>query len=244
MKKSLVCLAGFFISVGLMAQSRKDDSIALEVLDRMSGVIGQLESCGFKLKTESDIKDYPYGLSKHFSEYEVYMSGPDKMLILGQGHKGHRQFVYNGQHMAYYSYDDHNYGLIPAPSTTLKAIDSVNKAYGFEFPAADFFYPAFTDDLVESTDSIKFIGMVTIEGKRYFHIIAFSKEFDLQFWINDDAYTLPGKFAFRYKNQEGNPQYVGSFSDWEINPKLPDAMFEFYPPPGSQVVRIMSKNEK
>jgi hypothetical protein len=210
----------------------------------MAGVISQLESCGFKLNTESDLKDYPHGLNKQFSEYQVYMSGQDRMLVIGHGHKGHRKFAYNGQQMAYYSFDENNYGLIPSPPTTIETIDSINKAYGIEFPAADFFYPAFTEDLIENTDSIRFLGIVNIEGKAYFHIMAYAKNIDLQFWINDDAYTLPGKFSICYKKEEGYPQYMSSFSDWEINPKLPEAIFEFNPPPGATLIRILSKSDK
>jgi hypothetical protein len=33
----------------------------------MSNVIGVLESCSFKLNTESDIKESPYGVVKKFS---------------------------------------------------------------------------------------------------------------------------------------------------------------------------------
>ena len=244
MKKLFIFFSGMLVSLGLSAQSKSDDSVALIILDRMSGVISDMESCSFKLNTESDVQEPPYGLVKRFGEYETFMSGPNKMLVIGQGHKGHRQFVYNGQQLSFYSFDEHNYGVIPAPSTTIKTMDSVNTAYGIEFPAADFFYPAFTDDLIENTDSIRYLGMVTIEGKHYFHIMAYAREMNLQFWINDDAYTLPGKFAITYKNQEGNPQYMASFSEWQINPNLPEAMFDFYPPPGAHQIRIMSKFDK
>jgi hypothetical protein len=244
MKKTFISLVGLLLSLGLVAQSRSDDSVAILILDRMSDVISGLESCSFKLNTESDVREYPYGLVKKFSEFETYMSGPNKMMFIARGIRGHRQYVYNGQQLAYYSFDDHNYGLIPAPATTIKAIDSVNTSYGIEFPAADFFYPAFTKDLIENSDSIRYLGMAGIEGKDYFHIMAFAKDMNLQFWINNDAYTLPGKFSITYKHQEDSPQYMASFSEWQINPKLPDAMFEFYPPPGATMVRIMSKSEK
>ncbi|HTQ65059.1 MAG TPA: DUF2092 domain-containing protein [Puia sp.] len=244
MKKIFILFSVMMISLGIRAQSKSDDSVAVLILDRMSGVISDMESCSFKLTTEADVMEHPYGLVKKFGEYETFMSGPNKMMVIGRGYKGHRQFVYNGQQLAYYSFDEHNYGAIPAPSTTIRTIDSVHSTYGIEFPAADFFYPAFTDDLIENTDSIRFLGTPTIEGKQYFHIIAYAKEMNLQFWINDDAYTLPGKFSITYKNQEGNPQYLASFSDWQINPELPDAMFDFYPPPGSRQIRIMSKNER
>jgi hypothetical protein len=227
-----------------LAQSKSHDTAAVVILDRMAEMIGNLESCTFKVDIQNDVVEQPYGLVKKFSNFEVFMSGPNKMMLNGHGAKGHRQFLYNGQQMAYYSYDDNNYGMIPTPTTTIQTIDSINKHYGIEFPAADFFYPAFTDDLLETSDSVRYLGIVKVGDKEYFHIIAFNKEMNLQFWVNNDSYNLPGIYSITYKTESGSPQYLATFSDWQINPKLPDAMFEFTPPPGAHRVRILSKSEE
>ena len=172
------------------------------------------------------------------------MAGPNKMLVNAYGHKGHRQFMYNGTQFAYYSFDEHNYGLIPAPPTIIKTFDSLSENYDLEFPAADFFYPALTDDLLTHSDSLHFYGIEKIGDKEYFHVIAFNPETTIQFWVNNDAYNLPARYAITYKKQPNNPQYFASFSDWEINPRLPEAMFDFVPPPGAAKLRIQSKKEK
>jgi hypothetical protein len=192
----------------------------------------------------NDVSDPLKGPVKHWTDYEVYLSGPDKMLVIANGAKGHRQFMYNGRQIAYLSFDEHNYGIIPAPSTTIRMIDSLHEHYDFEFPAADFFYPAFTDDLLENADSIKFLGSTRIRGKEYFHIVADGKKINLQFWINNDAFNLPALFSITHKNGRDNPQYLASFYDWEINPHLPASLFDFSPPPGAAKVRIMSKSDR
>ena len=230
--------------IGVTAQSKKYDTLAILIIDRMTDVIGDLESCSFKLNTSNDINESSQGLVKYFSDYEVFMSGPDKMLINAHGHRGHRQFMYNGERLAYYSFDENNYGILPTPSSIIKMIDNLNDHYDIEFPAADFFYPAFTDDLLQNSDSLRFLGMERIGSNEYFHIISFSKEMNIQFWINNDAYNLPARFSITYKNKEGNPQYLALFSEWQLNPKLPSAMFDFLPPPGATMVRIMSKTDK
>ncbi|MDH7459784.1 DUF2092 domain-containing protein [Chitinophagaceae bacterium 26-R-25] len=235
-------LALFFVNVH--AQKKQQDTLAILIIDRMSDVIGDLESCSFKLNAGIDEWDPSYGLVKHFASYEVYLSGPSKMMVNVNGIHGHRQFLYNGNQQAYYSYDENNFGVIQTPGTSIEMIDSLHKLYDFDFPAGDFFYPAFTDDLLENTDSIRYLGIVKFDGKEYFHIVAVSKDINLQFWISNDAYNLPAKFSITYKNKEGTPQYVASFSDWQINPVLPNAMFDFLPPPNASQVRIMAKNEK
>ena len=154
MKRIVICLPILLMVLDLPAQIKRYDTLAVLIMDRMTEVIGELESCSFKLNTATDMADPSNGLVKYFSDYEVYMGGPDKMLINAHGHRGHRQLMYNGEQMAYYSFDENNYGIIPTPGNILKMIDSLNDSYDIEFPAIDFFYPAFTDDLLQHSDSL------------------------------------------------------------------------------------------
>ena len=244
MKKIVSLLPVMLITIGAMAQAKKYDTLAVLIIDRMTDVIGDLESCSFKLNAAIDIAEPSKGIVKYFSDYEVFMSGPDKALVNAHGHKGHRQFMYNGSELAYYSFDENNYGILAAPDNTVQMIDSLSGHYDIEFPAGDFFYPAFTDDLLQSSDSLRFLGMEKVGSKEYFHLISYGKDIDAQFWINNDAYNLPARFSITYKNKPGAPQYLALFSDWQINPQLPAAMFDFLPPPDAAKVRIMSKTDK
>jgi hypothetical protein len=243
MKKLLFCLFWAALSSVVFAQGTKIDSTAVLLLDRMSNVIGDLGSCSFQLNTSYDNPDPDYGLIKQFSTYEVYLSGPDKMLVNLTGAKSHRQFWYNGSQLFYYSYDENNYAVMDAPPTILQTIDSVNKNFEIEFPAADFFYPTFTDDLIKNSDQIAYLGQTRIMGKNCYQILATSKEMSIQIWISDDAFNLPFRYTIVYHNLNGNPQYEATFSDWQINPDLPTKMFYFLPPPGATKIRIISKSE-
>ena len=37
--------------------------------------------------------------------------------------------------------------------------------------------------------------------------------------------------------------YEAEYSNWRVNPKLPDIMFEFQPPAGSKQVKFQSNNK-
>ncbi len=94
------------LSFQIFAQESRIDTAAVMILDRMCDVIGELESCGFALSTSQDVlEEYEIGFVKYFDEHEVYMAGPDKMLINSRGDKGHRGSWYNGKQLAFYSYD-------------------------------------------------------------------------------------------------------------------------------------------
>lgn len=241
MKKIFFILV-FTLSFQLFAQETRIDTVAVKILDRLSDVIGDLGSCSFTLNTSQDvIVDYELGLIKHLDEHKVYMVGPDKMLINSRGDRGRRGYWYNGTELAYYSYDENNYAVIGAPSNIIATIDTVNKIYGIDFPAADFFYPSFTADLVDNSDQIIYLGTVYANGKDCFHIIAKSEDMSVQFWLADDALLLPVKMVIVYYKKNPSEQYEATFSGWRINPELPDAMFEFMPPPGANKVKMLPK---
>jgi len=240
MKKILFFLI-ISLPLQLFAQESRIDTTAIMLLDRMSSMIGDLNSCSYTLNTSNDVIDVELGLIKYFDIHQVYMVGPDKMLVDSHGNKGHRGFWYNGKQLAYYSYSENNYAVIDAPSNIIATIDSVSKTYGIEFPAADFFYPSFTDDLIENNDEIIFIGKSTVDDKDCFHIIANNSAMSIQIWISDDALFLPMKMVIVYYDVTPNTQYEATFSNWQINTEYPNAMFEFTPPANANQLRLIAK---
>ena len=240
MKKIFFILL-FTMSLQIFAQESRFDSTAILILDKMSSVIGDLSSCGYTLNTSNDQIDVELGLVKQFTVHQVYMVGPDKMLVDSHGEKGHRGFWYNGKQLAYYSYTENNYAVIDAPSNIISTIDTVNKTYGIEFPAADFFYPTFTDDLIENNDEIVFVGKSIIIDKDCFHIIARNSVMSIQIWISDDALFLPVRTVIVYYDVSPNQQYEATFSNWQINPELPNAIFEFSPPRDANRLKLVAK---
>jgi len=145
---------------------------------------------------------------------------------------------------AIYDFEEKNYGMVPAPNNIIATIDSIHEHFGFDFPAADFLYPAFTDDLLESCDRIAFNGRAEINGHECFQVIAKNATTTSQIWISNDAFNLPVRYVITYDSKPGHPQYDCTFTDWQVNPDLPNAMFNFVPPPGTHEVRLMSTDQK
>ena len=229
------------VTIGSTSLSAQVDSVAVLILDHMTDIIGDLESCSYTLKTSSDVPHFKFGLEKRFAEHEVYMQGPDKLQVQSHGNDFHKGYWYNGATLTYYSYLENNFSVVDAPPTILSAMDSINQAYEIEFPAGDFFYPALTDDLLQVFGTVAFMGNIKVDGNDCFHILANSEAINLQIWISNDALTLPMKFVITYKEREGQPQYQGTFTNWQLNPILPDALFEFTPPPGAREIPIIAK---
>jgi hypothetical protein len=245
MNKKFVLL--IFICAGLSqanAQAPKIDSMAVSILDRMSIVIGELNSCSVMVKANYDINSKSLGLVKHSDDQQVYLHGPNKLLVKSDGDKGTRYFSYNGKTLTHYSLDKNQYSQVAAPSNIMEMIDSVNKIYGIDFPMADFFYPTFVDDILAEAKNLAFLGITKVGDKECFHIAGTAKDKTFQFWISDDAFYLPMKMVIIYTGKENSPQYEATLSNWQVNPDLPDAIFEFNPPVKAKKIKMIPLSQK
>lgn len=229
-------------SITISAQTTKVDPVAVLLFDHMSDLIGDLESCSFNLASSNDVIDPDHGLIKKFTNSHVIFSGPSKMLAHMEGNKGKKGFWYNGEQVTFYSYSENNYAIVDAPANTIATIDMLHFDYGIAFPAADFFYPAFTDDMLADFQDIQYIGKKIIDNEECFHIKATNDKMIVQYWITNDAYKLPKKYVIIYKDKN-NLQYESTFTNWKLNPTIPNAVFQFTPAENAKQIKILAKNK-
>lgn len=244
MKKIFSFLLLMPLCFSLEAQQKDYDTVALMILDRMSDVIGDLSSCSYVLQTTTDRMDAGNLTTTTYGKNEVYMVGPDKMMVNAYGEKGPRGYFYNGSKMSYYSFKENNYASVDAPPTIIEMIDTISAEYGIDFPAADFFYPTFTDDLLAYCDKIDYLGLEDLDGKECFHVRARARDMNIQVWVANDATMLPQKLLINYSNNKAVQRYEAGFSAWQLNPSLPAAMFDFLPPPSANEVYLMPKSSR
>jgi len=242
MKKNLLLLPLLMMSFFGYTQEVKDiDSSAVFLLDKMASVIGDLESVSFDLNNTTDELDADKNIRKRFSTSNILFSGSDKLSVRTDGTKGKKAYSYDGSFLSYYNFDENNYITLEAPESTLEMIDEMHLDYNFSFPAADFFYPSFTDDMIEQFTTIKYLGKQVIDGEECYHIMATNKDLNVQLWISNTTNFLPKHFVIIYKNKS-NLQYELRFSNWLINPNIPDSVFDFMPPPNAKLISILKKS--
>jgi len=204
----------------------------------MSQTIGELSACSYTLNTFVIKKDE----SEYFSEHDVYFRGPNKMYIHSIGTKGDRSYWYDGDNLSFFSYDKNAYATIEAPEDILQTIDYVNEKYGIDFPAADFFYPDFTDDILEEFDYVLFVGDELVDGIETTSIFMRNDTKAAQIWL-DKASHLPFKLVIE-STADATEYYEATFSNFRSNPDLPDLLFEFKPPINSDATDLKSTVQK
>ena len=223
------------------SQSQKDvDTIAIAIIDKMGEVLGSLEAVSFDLSTVNDETNEAGMLERRFNSHRVFMRGPDRFTIRSHGEKGNRGYWYNGSFMTWYSYDENNYVTLPAQGSIINAIDSVNTTFGIQFPGVDILYPSFADDLIAEFDQIQYVGIKDVGDTECLHLIAENKTLNFQLWIENGAFYLPKKYLI-FKKGDAPEANEGTFSNWDTNVALPDAIFEFTPPKNATLISIMPK---
>lgn len=210
------------------------DERAIAQLDLLSETVSALESVSFSVTTwvPDDVR-----LS------DVYLRGPDKMYIHSVGlHSGiERGYWYDGSSLSFFSFSRNVFDTVDAPDGILNAIDFLHYEYGIEFPAADFFYPAFTDDIIANYDRVYYIGETVVEDVEAIEIEVSNDEEIVGIWVAVETH-LPIRMTIRSAGDD-----VTSFdtviSNWRLNPALPDGMFEFKPPSDSEREQMKRINQ-
>lgn len=241
MKNIIIALSLLIIPInGYTQETKTMDSTAIFILDKMADNIGNLEAVTFNLTNSIDELNAEGNIVTQFSTSKITFSGPDKLTVRTDGTKGKIGYWYDGTYVSFYNFDENNYVTLEAPETTIEMIDQMHLNYSFDFPAADFFYPSLTDDMIEQFDTIQFLGKKVVRGEECYHIIASNKELNVQMWISNETFLLPKHFVIIYK-EKSNLQYESTFSNWSINPVIPESAFSFLAPPTARLISILKK---
>lgn len=237
MKKQLVALLLISFSITAINAQRKD-STAIYLLNRLSNVMGSLQSFSVEVNTTYDVQANQLGLVKKSDNHIVKVNGSTKLNIISKGDKGHKGYWFNKGKLNYYSFDKNNYAVVKTPDSIMSMVHLVHNKYGIEFPSSDFWYPTLTDDLMVAFKDIYYLGVTDVNEKECFHIIASNENLSIQIWISNDDYYLPIKMVIVYLDELHAPQYEALYTNWKLNELFPEAIFNFITPPKAREITI------
>jgi len=242
MKKICFTLTMLIIGFGAYSQEYSKDTTAIQILDKMSSLFGELKSVGFNTQVSKDVAFANSFFIKEFTNSHVKIAGPNKFAIKVIGEAKEDKYSYNGSQVAYYSFSNNIYTIADAPDNLIETIDWLYNDFGVEVTSADVLYPSFSKDIVEDMDFIQYLGEATVNGKRAFHIGCSNDSVTIQLWISNDIYFLPVKTLITYLDDPYAHQHEVDFSDWEFNIEYPSSIFDFSPPPGARQITWLKQN--
>ncbi len=127
---------------------------------------------------------------------------------------------------------------VPVSGDVDAALDAATETFGAELPARDLVSTDAYTSLMEPVVESAYLGAVEI-GTATCRQLAFrTDEVDWQLWVQEGERPLPCRYTITSKWLSAAPQYTVTFTNWQVNPDLPDGDFKFIAPEGTKPVTL------
>jgi hypothetical protein len=137
-----------------------------------------------------------------------------------------KEFWYDGETFTLMDNVHNVYTSAPAAPTIVEAIDQLQSDYEVYLPFASLLRANSSGAYTEGVQSRRYLGLHDVDGQRCHHILFQGDVVDWQLWIDEGDQPLLRKVVVTYKTLPGSPQDVVVVTDWNLNPRLSDRVFE------------------
>ena len=156
---------------------------------------------------------------------DIAVRRPDGVYAESQSDQGDMRFWYDGKNMTLMDVSLNVYAKVPVPPKIDDALDHLMEKYGFSPPLVDLIYHNAYNTLIENVEFGFYVGLHNINGIRCHHLAFVQKDIDWQIWIEDGKQMVPKKLTITYKNVPESPQFTAVLSEWDLDARLPDSLF-------------------
>lgn len=209
---------------------------ALPILKKACDFLAQAQHFSVTFDTGHDaVQDS--GVKIEYGGTQKYtIRRPDHARIDTEKRNGNqRGFRFDGKEIAVFDTDQKVYATVEHPGTIDEAFKYFVDQLDMPLPISQLFAST-APGLLDSTPILRYVDTSTIAGVRCDHLVGRRKNTDFQVWIAQGDQPLFQRLIITYKNAEGAPQFWAQFRDWNFAPEVPDALFAFTPPEGSQKI--------
>ena len=168
----------------------------------------------------------------------VAMRRPDRLVGDASGDAINRSFWYDGQTFSALDREQNVWASGQVPPTIDAALDWVFDQTGTVIPIADFLYANPYDRLMGKVQRGVYLGVHEAAGVPCHHLSFEQATIDWQIWIDAGPEPLPRKLVISYKTEDEVPQYSVTIRKWNLEAKVPEALFRFAPPEGAKRVEV------
>jgi hypothetical protein len=216
------------------------DADADRMLRQMTEYLASLQSFSVRTSVADELTMKTGEKLQTMSSAEVAVDRPNHLRSLQRGSPTGLGFWYDGKTMSVSCKANNSYQTLPAPGTLDAAIDQMRKQFDIDAPGADLLYSHPYDALMEQVVSGRFVGRETVDGVPANHLAFQGQEVDWQMWIQDGPKPLPLRYVITTKTVPQHPEFAVQMSDWNTEPRLPDAAFTFKPPEGATTAKSVA----
>ena len=238
---TIVLILGFGVATETAAEDTKGymDPLAMEVLENVSDHLSRAKTVSMKATSLYDHVLESGVIVTYAKDVTVYVQRPDKFLAIISGDNlSQRRVFFDGKSLVRVDVKKNTYQKLAYEGDIDQLLDYIIDNYDLQLPLADFIYNDIAGVMKESILSSEHLGERIVSGIPCHHLSFESTGADWQLWVQKWDKPIPRRFTINYVNIDGNPQYLGIFEEWRINPGFDEKIFTFTPPPGAKEVEL------
>jgi hypothetical protein len=196
-------------------------------LRAMSDYMKSVQQFSFRGKISFD-DTLPTGQKIQYAqEGRVAIRRPDRAYAEVWGDLWNKRFWYDGKRATLVNSSLGVYATVDDVPGELGALmDHLVEKYDFALPLSDLVYPDIYEAVIGDIQFGFYVGLHEVEGVRCHHLAFVTKYIDWQIWIEDGLQMVPRKIVITYKALPESPQYQAILTDWDLDARLPDVLFE------------------
>jgi hypothetical protein len=207
---------------------------AMAVLQRMAELLAQAPRFGVTIDMGFDaVQDS--GQKIEFGETrQIVLRRPDRLRADATRRDGSKStLLFDGKDFTVFHPQDNVYATAARPGSVDEAVAYFVHDLGMRLPLAGLLSSHLAQDLSAQVRGADYVEAASIAGVLCDHLALRGDEVDMQVWIAQGQHPLPRRLVITYRHTDGRPQFWAQFSDWDLAPAAPDALFAYTPPPGA-----------
>lgn len=194
------------------------DDVAPGVLAGMNATLDNARSLQFKAQVVYDEIE-PSGVKVKRTEYqEVTIQRPNKLhTVVVEGNGTVRESWYDGATFTIARPLEGVYAQLEIAVGIDELLEVLGDDYDLNLPTVDLLYSDADTFFEHNLISAHHVGSVSFNDRTLDQISLETTGGDIQFWVSQDAPTLPRRMVIDFVTVEGSPEYMAMFTDWTID---------------------------
>lgn len=154
---------------------------------------------------------------KRFVSHKVFLQHPDKLAFRAEFDDGIvRVGSFDGKTLTIGLPANKTYTTVPITGSIDEMLDILHDDYDISLPIADFLYSDFYASQSQYIDYSEYVGARKLFDKSYDQVVFSGPTANWQLWIGTDT-PLPARFIASYFREPGDPEYMATFLNWNLN---------------------------
>ena len=220
------------------------DPMAVEILKGAEDHLTAAKQFSVSAEIWQDLEEQDGTMLQFTKLGDIKVRRPDGFRIDIKTNVPKRSFYYDGKSVSVVDHQKGFYANAAAPATIDKTLDAIDEKFGLTLPLEDLLVSKPFGGAAKKAKSGQYLGKEPVLGKLCHHVAFQGERVDWQVWVNEGAVPTIRKIVISFITEEGAPQFIAIFSEWDTTTPLPDDVFAHDPPAGTIKIEMLPAEQE